>query len=256
MTPTTLLAAIAITLTQYALPENWGTLRGQILLDGPVPPPQRIHRQGDDVKDAAVCSAADLYREDLVVDPATHGLQHVFVYLYRAPRKIHPSLKDITSTVNVHIRRCAFVPHTLLVQAGQQVAIASDDDVLHNPHVFPLRNTPPSILMTPRAEDGRGFVLPFPQRESLPMRVTCDFHLWMEAYWLILDHPYMAITDSTGRFTIPHLPVGEYEFRLWHERAGYLDRRWKVTVAPGENRRPPRLFPLSDFLPDDDRQPR
>ena len=61
------------------------------------------------------------------------------------------------------------------------------------------------------------------------------------AYWLVLDHPYAAATDAKGNFTIKNLPVGDHEFRVWHERAGYLDRKYKVTVAAGDN---PALAPI------------
>ena len=57
------------------------------------------------------------------------------------------------------------------------------------------------------------------------------------------------MSGKTGRADVAHLPVGEWNFQLWHEKAGYLqDVRlngqqvtgkkgvytWKV--GPGENR--------------------
>ncbi|MEZ6125260.1 MAG: hypothetical protein R3C49_19095 [Planctomycetaceae bacterium] len=65
--------------------------------------------------------------------------------------------------------------------------------------------------------------------------MKCDFHPWMMAYWLVLDHPYAAATDAEGNFTISNLPVGEHEFRIWHERAGYIDRKFMVNVKAGDN---------------------
>ena len=45
----------------------------------------------------------------------------------------------------------------------------------------------------------------------------------MTAYLMVCDHPYFAVTDANGRFEIPNVPAGvELEFRVWHERAGYL----------------------------------
>jgi uncharacterized surface anchored protein len=40
------------------------------------------------------------------------------------------------------------------------------------------------------------------------------------------------VTDEHGRFEIPELPPGEYTFKVWHEKAGYINRRLKVTVTP------------------------
>jgi hypothetical protein len=38
----------------------------------------------------------------------------------------------------------------------------------------------------------------------------------------VVDHPYAAVTDKDGKFKIDLLPAGEYEFRVWHERPGYV----------------------------------
>ena len=66
------------------------------------------------------------------------------------------------------------------------------------------------------------------------MPVKCDLHPHMRAYWLILDHPFAAITDAKGRFEIKGLPAGNHEFRVWHERVGYVDRKFKVTITDGK----------------------
>ena len=50
----------------------------------------------------------------------------------------------------------------------------------------------------------------------------------MTAYVLILDHPYAVVSDKDGKFKIEKLPVGELEFRYWHERAGYLIKTVKI----------------------------
>ena len=79
------------------------------------------------------------------------------------------------------------------------------------------------------------------------MPINCVIHPWMRGYLLLRDNPYMAKSDADGRFRIENLPVGEHEFQLWHERAGYLrdvavgattaDRRGRltVTIEPAEN---------------------
>jgi hypothetical protein len=70
----------------------------------------------------------------------------------------------------------------------------------------------------------------------------------MSAYWLVLDHPYGAVTAATvpkkkgepeiGTFKIEKLPYGDYEFRVWHEGPGYVNvgtkRGFKITVDKPE----------------------
>ena len=69
--------------------------------------------------------------------------------------------------------------------------------------------------------------------EGLPTQVECSIHPWMEAYWLVLDHPYAAITTPDGKFRIEKLPAGEHDFVVWQENVGYLERP-KVKIKPGE----------------------
>ncbi len=44
----------------------------------------------------------------------------------------------------------------------------------------------------------------------------------MRGWLLVRDTPYMAVTDQQGRFQIKGLPVGQWEFAFWHERAQFL----------------------------------
>jgi hypothetical protein len=56
----------------------------------------------------------------------------------------------------------------------------------------------------------------------------------MKAHWLILDHPYAAITDADGKFTIKDLPAGDHEVVVWHEGPGYIERKLKVKITAGK----------------------
>jgi hypothetical protein len=79
----------------------------------------------------------------------------------------------------------------------------------------------------------------------LPLKVTCDIHSWMNAYWVVTDHPYAAVSDADGKFKIENLPAGEHTFRVWHERQGYLNREYKVTVKAGANKLDPVKVPAA-----------
>ena len=52
------------------------------------------------------------------------------------------------------------------------------------------------------------------------MEVTCDSHPWMHAYIQILDHPYAAVTNAKGEFSMKDVPVGSYTIEAWHEALG------------------------------------
>jgi plastocyanin len=214
---------------------DWGTITGQVVLKGDVPEPVLLHAKGATIKDAAVCAAKDTYNDDLVVDADTKGIANVFVYLPKAPKDIHPEAGKPDPKVIFDQEHCHFSPHALVVQAGQTVEVLNSDPIAHNTHTYPLRNQAVNILVAPNTAAGAGVDVPTSTRESLPHQVKCDYHPWMMAYWLVLDHPYAAATDAKGNFTIKNLPAGKHEFRVWHERAGYLDRKYTVTVTAGDN---------------------
>jgi uncharacterized surface anchored protein len=65
----------------------------------------------------------------------------------------------------------------------------------------------------------------------VPVKVNCDFHPWMKAWHLPLDHPFMAVTDADGKFEIKGLPPGKYTFFVWHEIPGYLNNKLAVEIT-------------------------
>ena len=43
------------------------------------------------------------------------------------------------------------------------------------------------------------------------------------------DHPYFAVTDTTGKYEMPLVPPGSYRIRMWHEALGV---RTKTIAVP------------------------
>lgn len=39
----------------------------------------------------------------------------------------------------------------------------------------------------------------------------------MSAYVVVTEHPYYALTDTEGNFTLDHISTGTYKLRMWHE---------------------------------------
>ena len=54
-------------------------------------------------------------------------------------------------------------------------------------------------------------------KPEIGLRVQCSVHRWMYANIHVLDHPFFAITDPDGKFTLKGLPPGNYEVTVWHE---------------------------------------
>lgn len=213
---------------------QWGSVTGRFVFKGDLPKPVVAFKKGaPGVRDAEVCAAEDFVKHDLVVDPKTKGIANIFVYI-RGPKKVNP---DLAKSKEKHVvfdqKGCRFKPRCLLVRTDQTVKVLSDDPVAHNTHTFPIKNNGENILIGPNNRAGVDLDMT-PLSESLPFEVKCDFHSWMKAYFLVLDHPYAAITQKDGTFTIKGLPAGKNEFRVWHERVGYIDRKFIVNIKDGE----------------------
>ena len=214
--------------------DGWGSISGKIIWKGDVPERQILHKKGAVIKDSEVCAAGDVYRDDLIVDKDTKGIANVFVYLPKAPKKINPELKDFDAQVIFDQKNCVFKPHSLVLRAGQSVEVLNSDPISHNTHTYPIRNKGENLVISGNTAAGNGTLYLMKSRESLPIQVKCDFHGWMSANWLILDHPYATVTQPDGSFEIKDLPAGTHKFRIWHERVGYLERKLTVKVKSGE----------------------
>lgn len=206
--------------------ENVGSVKGVVMFSGQVPELKMLIEQGSEVKDAKVCSVHAIPDESLVVNSENQGVANVFVFLGRAPRGV--DTRTPQSPVVIDQKGCRFFPHALLTQTGQTLTAISSDDVAHNIHTFPLRNEPINTIM--QANDQKGLNMTLTRPESQPFKVYCDIHPWMAAYVLVLDHPFMAVTDENGEFEIPDLPVGTQNLKIWHERVGFLEKEYEVTI--------------------------
>ncbi|HWE37464.1 MAG TPA: carboxypeptidase-like regulatory domain-containing protein [Isosphaeraceae bacterium] len=54
----------------------------------------------------------------------------------------------------------------------------------------------------------------------MPALMFDQMHPWMTAWWLVLDHPYFAVTDEKGAFEIRDVPTGPQQVVVWHEALG------------------------------------
>jgi len=233
--------------TALADEPNWGTLKGTILLDGEIPQLKPLIEKDSPAKDAAVCAAQDIPDEQIVVDTKTRGLANVVVYLPKSPMQVHPDLATVgkpgeaneknatkvPAEVRFKVKGCQYEPHVLIVRTGQQLRFDTRDSVAHNLHVHTVKNIRFGDIVKP---NGINEVYgPYNSPERLPVSVRCDIHPWMSAYWVIMDHPYAAVTDRQGAYEIPNLPVGEHDFIIWHEKQGFINKNFRVIIKAGMN---------------------
>lgn len=218
---------------EKAADDAYGTIVGQFVIEGEIPQLEPLVVAGAvGGNDAAICSAADIPDDSLVVDLPSKGIANVFVYLLKA-EKVHPNLKESPKKeIDFDQKGCRFFPHALFVRTDQVVLVKSSDNCAHNTRTVPIKNQQLNYSLTPNDRTGVPFKNKLPER--LPIQVECNIHNWMKARWLVLDHPYGAISDSAGRFKISDLPAGDHELVVWQERVGYINKKFKVTVTAGK----------------------
>jgi plastocyanin len=223
-----------------------GDLVGRIVFEGALPEPTLIVAQGDSkMKDAEVCAADDVLDESLRVNEAAdNGLVGVFIYLAKRPKG---SAKETGTSepTDFDQKGCRFLQRSLVVRTGQPVRVLSGDAVPHNVHTYPKRNTP--FNQTIRPNDRDGVELTYAIGEVEPFEVKCDIHTWMRAYHLPLDHSFATVTDDEGRFEIKGLPAGKHKFRIWHERAKFLERGYVVEIQADQPTRLELSYPAEKF---------
>jgi len=210
-----------------------GSIRGRVQIVGSAPEMKLLVKAGDDIKDKEVCAAVDVPDERLMVSN-DGGVANVFVYLQKAPKGGRP----VTAPAEPFVfdqKNCRFYPHTVVLPVNQTVRVLSNDSVAHNTHTYPSKNNSVNSGVAPMDREGKLEIV-YRKAEAVPLAVKCDYHTWMNAWHLPLDHPYGAVTNEAGDFAIADIPAGTHSFVVWHEAAdgNFVQRKLAVVVKPGE----------------------
>ena len=212
-------SAPAAAAAPIADPNTAATITGQVTLDG-TPPPSQVIRLDGDPKCLSLAQGAERRTETVVVGPG-NALNHVFVYVKDGlPKRLYPVPSQ---PVVLDQQQCRYVPRVLGIQAGQPLTIRNSDPLLHNVHADSAINQPFNIGTPAAVEVHRMFAT---REVMVPFK--CDVHAWMRAYAGVVEHPFFAVTDASGRSRIPPLPPGTYTVETWHEELGTQTQQFTV----------------------------
>jgi len=129
--------------------------------------------------------------------------------------------------VSVLNDRCAFVPRVQVVAPNGTLKTSSKDPVLHTTVVQQADGRQLFNLAVPIP----GIEIAKPLGAAGVLRVGCSTHQWMRG-WIVVTDEISAVTGVDGTFTLPDVPPGTYELRIWHE--ALRSAPVKVTVASGK----------------------
>lgn len=226
-----------------AIAADWGDVTGTFVFDGKAPAPEKLKVE----KDVAVCGNQGLVDESLLVSPQG-GLQNVIIHIYvvrgTAAPPIHPDAK--ARSLVLDNKGCRFEPHVLCMSTADELVVSNTDPIGHTSKIDFFSNKPQNPTLPGGGKLSLKGQISSP--EILPTPVTCGIHPWMKGWVFVQDHPYCAVSDANGKFTLENVPAGEWTFRLWHEKSGYVrgvdvastttdSRRgtFTMTVKPGAN---------------------
>ncbi|MFQ5528432.1 MAG: carboxypeptidase regulatory-like domain-containing protein [Thermoanaerobaculia bacterium] len=205
-------ASASYTETQVS---NGGTVRGRVYFESDFPPPQTT--QPD--RDADTCGVR-VPSEEFVVDADSKGLAHVVVRI----EGISSGKAFADAEHAIEQLKCRYSPHVSVVRPGEEFNIINQDPILHNVHAYLGDETAFNL-----AQPFQGQASPQTLEQEGIVRVACDVHKWMEAWVLVIESPYFAITDSSGNFSISDVPPGSYTISMWHEILGSGEKTVTVT---------------------------
>jgi plastocyanin len=213
----TLAGAVSAAAYEAIAVTDGGTLSGTVKFQGTAPAPGKIAVS----KDPEVCGK-EKTAPDLLVGPGG-GIANVVVVVKAAKGK---KLEPAAANPVFDQKACEFHPHVLAFPAGSTIDILNSDGILHNIHTTSSVN-PSTNKAQPKFKKKMDLKV---EKPEWPIKVVCDAHGWMSAWWISQEHPYYAVTDAAGAFSIADLPPGDYDVEVWHEKLG--KQMNKVSIKP------------------------
>jgi Polysaccharide lyase family 4, domain II len=231
---------------EAAVPDG-GAISGTILFSGP-PPPPRLYQlnqfpQPDYCGKVDNDGNGDRVVHEVAVDQGR--LSDVVVAVKRVPRgkPFRIGAAEVTADT------CRFLVHgnsafVGVVKNGGQFRVVNLDaepdnpelakGVLHNPHGYEINGAFNETLFN-KALPLRGETMTETVRlrkRGTVVKLECDQHNYMTAYFYPVDNPYYAVVGKSGTFVIDQLPPGTYQLHAWHPILG--EQVETVTVAAHE----------------------
>lgn len=139
---------------------------------------------------------------DAMGAPITNAVVYAEPVGKPAPKPTNPGM--------IEQKNKTFIPLVTVVQTGTNINFPNRDLVRHHVYSFSPAKTfelklYSGVPANPVMFDTPGTVV-----------LGCNIHDTMLAYIHIVDTPYFAKTDNTGRVKLNELPTGQYMVKVWH----------------------------------------
>lgn len=158
------------------------------------------------------------------VQVGSAGLGSAVVYL----EGVHGNFAAPTQRVTINQQNKTFVPHVVAVMKGGTVEFLNSDNFLHNTY----SESKTKVFNLHQPQQGSRSLLK--TDEAGVVEVRCHIHGTMQAWIVVVDNPFYAITDQRGIFRIEGVPPGTYKIKSWSEQYGILTSEIHVSAEGGK----------------------
>jgi plastocyanin len=152
----------------------------------------------------------------------------VVLWLDPVDRSASPAIAPKTVTVVQQDKH--FMPHVVAIPVGGTLDLPNNDLIFHNAFSTFNGESFDIGLYPPGTARSHTF------RHAGIVRVFCNIHSSMSAIVAVVSTPYYVVTPVAGKFAIPNVPPGDYQLRIFYERAlpanlKFLEHRITVPEA-------------------------
>lgn len=228
-------------------PRRNGALVGRFVLDGPRPvrklleiPALRTSLDGTQVPDADQAHYSQLkLTDDSIIVSEDGGIENILIAITdkSVPIPNLPPVRRLPLPATLTFKDGRLQPHVLGWWAPSRLLqIQNADSSAVQLRWDSASGSTFNQLLAPKKDFMQQL-----EAEQIPGRVRSDVFPWLQAAVIYPSpHPYVAVTRAGGRFAMPGLPAGEWEFRAWHERSGWIkteawpDGRFRLKIESGQ----------------------
>jgi len=224
--PLLMLVALVAFIATVAVAQNGqGTISGTVRLVGPTPTIPTVLPKTD----FDMCGSVARPTQSLLLG-TNQTVRNVIVYL--AGYTQNSAGNGTNDAIVIDQRDCEFVPRIQIARTGAPLILKNSDPILDVVRIDSMSSTNGQRMLLKAATPYAGYEKVYQLanfREPTLLQVTSgNGHEWMAAYIAVLPHPWAALTDENGRFTLRNVPAGMHKIYVWHEVLGTMAREVRV----------------------------
>lgn len=155
-----------------------------------------------------------------------NGVAHAIVYatFKDTQKRVAPS----EGAPFIFHQNCMFDPPMFAMQEGESFQVLNLDPSTRR---FTILMGNEKVRINADPGSPRRLKLQPPELPSI-VKLQAESHPFDVAYAGIFANSYFAVTDENGRFTMEHMPEGEYELHAWHPFFG--EALWESNGAESD----------------------